>query len=198
MPSPSIGPAPSPESSPKMQYLINHWSHNDDLRRCMQASDSESSDDERDHSKKRKMAQKKHKAQKEHKEHKKKRREDKRRDKHRGKDKASDTERSPRSIASTLAVVPPAKGGLSVTVAPPLSPTISPRLSACRTLPAEYRSSPTYPSTFEGTYHGQPLKPGLNLSPRKLPVSPSSSSVGPTPSPARPMIGPTMPPSFRL
>ena len=105
------------------------------------------------------------------------------------------TELSPKSIipspaasASALAeaarAAPESASRLTVST----SPALSPRLAACRTLPLQYRTSldPRWGD-------GERLKPGLNISPRKLEKSPASS-------PASSSIGPAWmgPPSFRL
>jgi hypothetical protein len=151
-------------------------------------------------------AESKHKMKKQKREHKEKKQHKQRNTAEtRRHDEKSSDEASPRSVMP--AVMATAKPNAAVTQ--PLltvnvpSPPISPRLAACRTLPYQYRnqSSPCLSSYVPAgeMFGGERLKPGLNISPRKLEKSPvSPSSIGPSPSPRRFTIGPALPPRFCL
>ena len=155
-----IGPSPVSPKSPRLQWLErHHWSHAADLRKLMQASDSdsESSPDCKKHKKSENASEgKRRKHTSEHKKH---RRKGKKRLKEPEHTQPQSTGPSPKSII-------------------PL-PSLSVKISA----------SPHDPLALTWGKDGERLKPGLNLSPRKR-LSPMGPSAG--------LIGPAMPPMFRL
>ena len=188
--------------SPKLRWLEqNHWSHSEDLRKLMQASDSDSDSSTRRDRKRRKRK-------KEKKERKERKRSDgkKRRARHESRTdrrvdvtaaKAAHDDTSPRS---TFALTP-AMQAKACTASPHLTVTISGwEVAVAKHLSAEECRSPPSPSIVGATRNGEFLKPGLNISPRKLEKSPTSplGLGGSTASLPRHRLGGGVIPVFRL